>query len=71
MDIALKFDSIDVATTMSRVLRRQVMVVKDREREREEGGGRRQMWMDVHFVKLLVSSAAYSHRIFFCSVSST
>jgi hypothetical protein len=33
--MALKFDSIDVLTTMSRVLRRQIMVVKEREREAE------------------------------------
>jgi hypothetical protein len=64
VDIALKFDSIDVATTMSRVLRRQMMVVKGRE---GRGGGRArpQMWMDVHFDKFFLSFGVFFFVGFF------
>lgn len=45
VDVALKFDSIDVATTMSRAPRRQMMVAK----ENETKTPRPQMWINVHF----------------------
>jgi hypothetical protein len=34
--IALNFDSIEVATTMSRGLRREIMVVKEKKSERPQ-----------------------------------
>ncbi len=86
MDIALKFDSIDVARTMSRVLRRQMMVVKEREKKRG-GEDHRCGWMCILTNSSVLLSCIYLHQIFlsfsfffahartfilfFCSASST
>ena len=56
VDIALKFDSIDVPRTMSRVLRRQMMVVKENA----------DVDMDVHLDKFFLSfSALFASNFFF------
>ena len=56
VDIALKFDSIEVATTMSRELRRRLMVVKETESIAV---------VNVQFDKLIVPVGAYSQQIFY------